>query len=141
MAISSLVRPSTRSYAVITKPPPPLEPPIMPTVLDSQPPASLPKHLPIATTPASWKGYRKFLKQKDEHAAELHRRLEATLLENERMRSFMEIRAPMKDDFAFRTVSCHLLLMLHLVMISWPASIKDLAAFAAHWTSLGFNRR
>ena len=48
--------------------------------------------------------------------------------------------AMFNDDFAFRIINRHLLLMLHSVMILLSRS-KDFPTFAARWTLLGFDSR
>jgi len=100
LAISSLVRPSGPSSTRLgpTAPIQPL-PTIRPFATSPAPQLriSIPNFLPSLTaklkTPPSMETYEEIVKEKNKmakHAAELQKQLDAALLENKKMRSFME---------------------------------------------------
>jgi hypothetical protein len=94
-AIPILARPpsprSARQGACPKSPLSPIKPFVIPAA--PQPPISLPKFPSLVAklkVPDNLEAYEEVLKEKDQHAAELQRRLDAALHEIKKMRGFME---------------------------------------------------
>ena len=90
--IPTLARARSAQQGASTKPPlTPIKPFIIPDA--PQPPISLPKFPSLVAklrVPDNLEAYEEVLKEKDRHAAELQRRLDAALHEIKKMRGFME---------------------------------------------------